>query len=320
MVRTRLDGLDGLRGIAAAAVLLSHVYPDVPFRGYLAVDFFFMLSGYVMARRYEPALVAGGWRSARPFLAARLRRLYPTVVMASLLGLPWLFAEAGGAAPTLAVATLLLIPWDGPTGPYMLNPPMWSIAFELLANLVHALLLARLGIRPLLLLAAGVMLMLALAVGSHGLDLVPSAGNRALVAMRTIAPYAIGVVLYRRWRDRPPVRLGAVATWALMPLAFAAAALLPAPGHGADFLFVLLACPLLIAGGLTHGRGSRVARAAGALSFPLYAVHGPVVLSLKSMGFGAALQIATAVAAAIVLLGLTRLSWRPSVSRRSLAA
>jgi len=69
--RGRLSGLDGLRGIAALGVLSFHIWRVPGGNGYLAVDFFFLLSGYVMARSYEDRLRDGGSGAARAFMAAR---------------------------------------------------------------------------------------------------------------------------------------------------------------------------------------------------------------------------------------------------------
>jgi peptidoglycan/LPS O-acetylase OafA/YrhL len=85
---TRLTTLDGLRGLAALAVVLLHcselfVLDWVPHNAYLAVDFFFLLSGYVLARGFERKL-RQGW--AIDFLRRRLIRLYPLVVAGSLIG------------------------------------------------------------------------------------------------------------------------------------------------------------------------------------------------------------------------------------------
>lgn len=306
MDRGRLDGLDGLRGIAALAVFLSHVFGFLDGNAYLAVDFFFMLSGYVMARSYEPRMRLGGAPMARAFVVGRVRRLYPLVLLGSLAGLPWLFWKVPGEeAWIIAAACLVLIPYDGPTGPYMLNPPAWSIAFEIVANVLHAAFIARLGNRALGTLTLVLFGLLLVATRGEGLAIGPAAGSRIIVLMRVIAPYALGVLLYRIWRDRPPVHVPAWATWWAMP-AFFAAGFLPGVNKSfADYLFVLALCPLLIAGGLRNGGGSRLAAFAGALSFPLYAVHGPVLLSLQALGAPEAAQVAAGLAAGLAAMCAT---------------
>lgn len=302
MERARLDGLDGLRGVAALCVFLSHVFSQFDGNAYLAVDFFFMLSGYVMARSYEPELrVASRYQAGWSFLAARFKRLYPVVLVGSLIGLPVLFLQNGANAWPIALACLLLVPFDGPRGPYMLNPPVWSIAYELMANLAHAVLLARLRTELLLVFCAALTVLLLIAVDGHGLAMVPNAGSRVVVAVRTLLPYTLGVVLYRTWEDRPPWKIGAVTTWLTMPVFFVVVPMTIGSKGLADFVFVLVVCPLLVAGGLQNGQGSRIAHAVGGLSFPLYAVHGPIVLTLQAWEVPESLQVAAGLLAGILL-------------------
>lgn len=84
--------LDGLRGIAALAVVIFHfmewIYPDFTENfighGFLAVDFFFCLSGFVIAYAYDNRLTKMGVKS---FFTSRLIRLHPLVIAGTLLGL-----------------------------------------------------------------------------------------------------------------------------------------------------------------------------------------------------------------------------------------
>src|SRR5579863_2770853 len=80
MEKRRFLGLDGLRGICAITVMLGHC--ELLFRpgvvvchSYLAVDMFFMLSGFVISASYDRRFEEG--LSTRAFLAARLKRLTP---------------------------------------------------------------------------------------------------------------------------------------------------------------------------------------------------------------------------------------------------
>ena len=90
----RLSGLDVLRGIAALWVLHYHTIKVVldghnfGSRGYLAVDFFFMLSGYVMARSYEDKFRQG--YGLKSFFTARYRRVWPTMAIGGLISAPML--------------------------------------------------------------------------------------------------------------------------------------------------------------------------------------------------------------------------------------
>ena len=142
MERPRYDILDGLRGVAALMVLLYHVFNDAKsffvwptpvnefYHGFLGVDFFFILSGFVMGYAYDnrltpnPSPVGEGNRMTFwGFVKRRLIRLHPMVVMGALLGLiafllqgctKWDGTEVG--VETLMWATLLalfLIPAPG---------------------------------------------------------------------------------------------------------------------------------------------------------------------------------------------------------------
>jgi peptidoglycan/LPS O-acetylase OafA/YrhL len=104
--------LDGLRGIAALIVLIYHAlgptYGIAGFRGgFLAVDFFFMLSGFVVARAYEQRLADG--LSFAGFLKIRFDRLYPTIAAGVLIGAV-AFMATGKPALILTLMSLLMIP------------------------------------------------------------------------------------------------------------------------------------------------------------------------------------------------------------------
>ena len=98
----RLHGLDTMRGIAALCVFAFHlhgIYPETPSiwgKGYLAVDFFMMLSGYVMARTYEERMRGG--LGAGNFVLIRYRRLWLTMAVGSLIGVGYLWRATGDPA------------------------------------------------------------------------------------------------------------------------------------------------------------------------------------------------------------------------------
>lgn len=151
--------LDAIRGIAALLIVIRHTvafWNGVPFQeSYLAVDLFFCLSGFVLAHSYEERITRSGLGAAR-FMAIRLVRLYPLYILGSAIAFASYGAliAAGRAPANLAqlsftgVFSLLMLPspqalpsprWWGPL--YPLNNPAWSLLFELLANVVFALIL-----------------------------------------------------------------------------------------------------------------------------------------------------------------------------------
>lgn len=292
----RLPGLDMLRGVAALCVVGLHlfaIYGDIPNvfgKGYLAVDLFFMLSGYVMARTYEPRMARG--LSPISFFLARYRRLWPIMAVGGLIGLPklWLDPPVIGFA-VAAVFNLLLLPIPAVGVAFPLNIPAWSIFFELTANLIHGLILWRLGARWLLALAA-VTIPLAFWVGLKYATFDVGAHTEDYFAglPRVLLSYLAGIVLCRWWQDSPPLAVPPLLAFVAMPLAFASAWALGIEDWRLDLLFIVVLCPLLIAGGLRYraseGTGAQIALWLGALSFPLYAVHMPVLQGMHLLGFG----------------------------------
>src|SRR5215469_3083778 len=138
---TRIPCLDGLRGLAALAVMLFHFnifflpQARLPFvgRGYLAVDLFFLLSGFVMAHVYG-SLLASNWRvHALQFARARFARLYPlfavtTLAMAiifTLSQMPLKIVSFSGRS--LALQPFLLQEWASSLS---WDYPSWSISTE----------------------------------------------------------------------------------------------------------------------------------------------------------------------------------------------
>lgn len=161
------DLLDGLRGVAALLVVWYHVFEGYAFaggtsietinHGYLAVDFFFILSGFVIGYAYDDRW--GKTLTVKNFFKRRLVRLHPMVIMGSLIGA--LFFYFGSAAfPMIAgvqwweVLLICLLgctmlpalpSWDirgwGETSP--LNGPAWSLLYEYIANILYALVIRR---------------------------------------------------------------------------------------------------------------------------------------------------------------------------------
>ena len=283
-----------MRGIAALCVLVHHlaVFYDFPeFKaGYLAVDFFFVLSGYVMARTYE-----GRFPTAPRFLWMRFKRFWPTVMIGSALGLLVLVwkGELGPVAVALAV---LILPNPWTLWAFPLNPPAWSLFLELTANFIHGFV-ARVS-TPVLAICVVALAGFNLLVASrtNGMIAGPEFSTLLPGVLRVCLGYFLGIVLYRTWQDQPPLRLPALATALFLPLLLALG-----QSWWFDILFVLVACPLLIMGGLAWNPswGHRV----GAVSFPLYAVHYPILEGFSLTGIAwplaalAALALATAMSA-----------------------
>ena len=153
--------LDGLRGVAALAIVVFHfmewVYSDFSLNfighGFLAVDFFFCLSGFVIAYAYDDRIgKMGTWE----FLKLRLIRLHPLVILGSVLGLlAFLFDPFGGQSELYSVGRIILvficsifliplpIMEDRAFNLFGLNAPSWSLFWEYVANIFYAFILYR---------------------------------------------------------------------------------------------------------------------------------------------------------------------------------
>jgi peptidoglycan/LPS O-acetylase OafA/YrhL len=321
----RLAGLDALRGIAALCVLCLHVLtifgPEHGFhgKGYLAVDFFFMLSGYVMARTYERRL-AEGYGTGR-FVLARYRRLWPVMAVGALIGAPLVAIELGDPARSFPVilANLFLIPAVAGNVIYPVNGAAWSILAELSANLAHGAVLWRWHLpRLAMLLAALIPLIVGLAIAFGRLDLGADSSTWAFGIARALLAYMAFIVLWRCWRDRPGIRINPLAAFAAMPALLLAVPFFGIGGRMFDVGFVLLVCPLLVAGGLAYRGEHGLWRWLGMISFPLYAINLPLLHWSDILGLGPVTGIACALALAtyIALRTAPRPRARCAASRR----
>lgn len=297
--------LDGMRGIAAVTVLAFHVteyfrLPFKPVHGYLAVDFFFMLSGFVIAHAYDRQLCSG--MSFLGFLRLRLIRLYPLAGLGVLFGTAgYLVAATAPGGPGVsavlraALANALLLPTRSLLGfrpwAFPLDTPLWSLSIELMVNILYALCfrwLTRASLLATCLL--GAVLMGATALHYHGLN----AGYRWIdlwaAAARVVFPFSAGLLMRRAILPFPAAaparaawRIAAHATVPLLLLLLAA----PLPlGAWFDIAAVLLAFPALVAAGALASPSHRldpVWKWLGALSYPLYVLHYPLVAGLADL-------------------------------------
>lgn len=246
MNRSELRPLTSLRGLAAWMVVLFHVrlaiapsigpaVMAVAAKGYLAVDFFFILSGFVLWLNYETRLRSGRLREWIDFLIRRLARIWP--LHATMLGvaaaLALLLAATGRDTSAYPLAELplhlaLLQNW-GFTRSLSWNDPAWSISCELAAYLLlpaFTLLIDWRRVRSPLLLGAmaGLALLLHLIFTASG---ATTLGQHILQlgVPRCLAEFAMGTVLcelWRRWKGHGVAMLGALLAsaaigWANMP-------------------------------------------------------------------------------------------------------
>lgn len=182
--RPRYEILDGLRGVAAMMVVIFHISEAFSYdpvykhinHGFLAVDFFFVLSGFVTGYAYEQRMRTGKM-SFFLFLKSRLIRLQPMVLFGLLLGAMLFWLQASDYYPRIANTTVttvalyvvlnfLMIPQTpehnirGNEELFSLNIPQWSLIYEYIANLLFGLLIWRTGKKGLLVVVGVFALML----------------------------------------------------------------------------------------------------------------------------------------------------------------
>lgn len=323
MNRPRYDILDGLRGVAALMVLLYHVFNDAKsffvwptpvyefYHGFLGVDFFFILSGFVMGYAYDESLTSGpypgrgGTLTFWGFIKRRLIRLHPMVVMGVLLGLIAFLIQGctkwdGTEVSLQAVmwATLLglfLIPSPlgmdvrGNTEAFPLNGPHWSLFFEYIGSLLYGILLHRLPTKWLRVwVACGIFSIAAYALlqedggVAYGWSSEPM--NLLGGALRMLYAYPMGLLMARMFRQRKPEPLpGPV--FLFCSLALVVLLGLPLFGGKESETIYQLVClfsffPGIIwigARGMVQGRQQRAVSFLGRLSYPLYATHFPLI-------------------------------------------
>lgn len=310
----RLFGLDLLRGIAAIVVLVMHI---AGFKGgHLAVDFFFMLSGYVMARTYETRLRSGEV-SAHTFMWMRVKRLWPVMAIGAVLGLN-VALVAGGPSADLGVAfifAMLLLP-AGAVTPYLLNLPAWSIFYELVANAVHATWLARSSDRMMI----GVLSVCsALFIASFAVTGFPRILHETTITMqvavifRALVSYIMGVLAYRLLKDRAPFHVPVVAGGALMVGYIVLVSTVQFPFWPVPFIFVV--APIAMISGLDQSAPKQISHILGTMSFPLYAIHFPVIGLCAVAGFGPGTAlIASLAVAALWLIPSRPVRWKRAAS------
>ncbi|WP_461114028.1 acyltransferase family protein [Spirosoma jeollabukense] len=284
--------LDGLRGVAALAIVVFHfmewVFPD-PSRnfiahGYLAVDFFFCLSGFVVGYAYDDRIRQLGLVA---FFKLRLIRLHPLVVLGTVIGLLGFLFDPFAAQPDSSsranllltfICSLCLIPLpimkERAFNLFSFNAPAWSLFWEYIANILYALVLYRISRRYLSVLIVLAAVALCLVSYRAGNLLGGWAGSNFWDGFARVAySFLAGLFIYRaNWIFRN--NLGFVSVAVLLILAF----LLPSTPWNwlTEPILVLGYFPALIAVGagasLSPGL-KKLCVLLGKLSYPLYMTH-----------------------------------------------
>lgn len=321
--KPRFEILDGLRGVAAMIVVAFHLFEtysagpseQILNHGYLAVDFFFILSGFVVGYAYDNRW---GRMTTWDFFKRRLIRLQPMVILGTLIGAFW-FYMGGAPGFELVMQTpwwkLLLVTVLGclmiPTPPSMdvrgwqevnsLNGAVWSLMWEYVANILYALFLRRIGTKLLAAMVfASAFLTVDLALNLDVFSLLDARSYARYTVIggfcltpdqiyigicRLLYPFLCGLLLYRLgWR----IRLN---RGGMLWCSLAVAAVLVVPHVGGDShqwlngiycaVAILLVFPAIVAAGagspLKGRKTTAVCKFLGEISYPLYITHYPMI-------------------------------------------
>lgn len=315
--------LDGLRGVAAFIVIFYHVFEcfsstPAP-HGYLAVDFFFVLSGFVIGYAYD-----NRWdkMSTGSFFRRRLIRLHPMVIMGCIIGaitflmqgsVKWDGSSIGIGLVMLAMlSTMFMIPSAaglpteirGNSEMFPINGPFWSLFFEYIGNILYALLLRRLSTKALGCIAAisGVLLAyISISQGQLGIGWTLADYGFWGGLIRMLFPYTIGMLMARLFK---PISIkGAFWKCSLILIAVAFLPIVstetfPWLTGAYDAFCVLFIFPALVwmgASELSIGKQTTsVCRFAGDISYPLYTIHYPFMyLFYSHIGFNGERSVLT---------------------------
>lgn len=349
--------LDGLRGVAALLVVFYHIFEGLSFaaggtlittinHGYLAVDFFFILSGFVIGYAYDDRL--GKTMTLGNFFKRRLIRLHPMIVMGALIGVVFYVLQGcvkwdgTHVATSMIMLALLCAMFFIPAVPgasydirgngemFPLNGPSWSLFFEYIGNILYAIFIHRLSNKALTVLVF--LLGIALAwfalfdvagYGMIGVGWTLDGVNFLGGSLRMLFPFSLGMLLSRNFK---PVKVrGAFWICSIVLLVLFCVPYIegkdPISFNGLfEAVCILFIFPVLVwlgaSGKTTDKRSTQICKFSGDISFPLYAVHYPVMylfyswlIENKYYTFGEIWPMAIVVYFGSILLAYLCLKW-----------
>ena len=328
--KPRYEVLDGLRGVAALLVVWYHVNEGFAFaagetmvmglnHGYLAVDFFFMLSGFVIDYAYRDRWNDNNFGVGR-FLIRRLIRLHPMLVFGAVLGVISFFIQGSvqwdGTHVAISMIMLallcaiLMIPAVPSASAYEirgngemfpLNGPSWSLFFEYIGNIIYALIIRRLSnvalivVTVLLSIGWGAFAIYDVAgYGTIGVGWTLDTVNLSGGLLRMLCPFTIGMLISRYFRPLSPTHIivkGGFWICSIILVALFSVPFLPSFNGVFEALCIIAIFPAIVYLGassnsekslnMTVGSAPsgyhRVIKFLGGISYPLYAVHYPLM-------------------------------------------
>ncbi|MBE6187168.1 MAG: acyltransferase [Rikenellaceae bacterium] len=314
--------LDGLRGVAAILVLIYHIFEGFAFaestngegsglittlnHGHIAVDFFFILSGFVISYAYDDRW---GKMSLGGFFKRRLIRLHPMLIMGAVVGMISFMLTgcqqwSGEVTPIswVMIALLLTIfmvpalpglPYEvrGNGEMFPLNGPMWSLFFEYIGNILYALVIRRLSTKLLAVLTAilGVLHAWIFVGDLSGYDSVGIGWTIDTInfwggLVRMLFPFSMGMLLARTFKPRE-VKGAFWICSAMLITVFAVPYIAKSGAISLNSLYevvcIAVIFPFIVWLGACGKGGDnytgRINNFLGELSYPLYIVHYPIM-------------------------------------------
>jgi peptidoglycan/LPS O-acetylase OafA/YrhL len=300
--------LDGLRGVASIIVVTFHIFQGDRFHqiinhGYLAVDFFFLLSGFVVSYAYDDRW---GKMTQWDFYKRRLIRLQPMVILGTIIGAILFYPQACAIFPLIATTpvwklllvmlvgfTILPLPISadirGQQEMHPLNAPVWSLFFEYIANILYALIVRRFSktLLTILVVLSACFLVQFLIMGPQG-DVIGGWSINGLQLhigfARLLYPFFAGILLCRMGKLIHVKNAFAICSLLLVIVLF-----IPRIGgpnklwmNGIyEAISIIIVFPLIVSigagGSISNGFANKVCCFLGAISYPLYITHYPLI-------------------------------------------
>lgn len=319
--KPHFEMLDAFRGVAAILVLFYHVFEGFAFaevtngdgdgiirvlnHGHIAVDFFFILSGFVISYAYDSR-----WEKMNTwqFFKRRLIRLHPMLVMGAVIGAVTFFAAGcerwdSTFTPTgWVMAALLLTMFMIPAIPgvpyevrgngemFPLNGPVWSLFFEYVGNILYALFIRRLPTKALIVLTVVLGLLHAwfFIWDISGYDMIGVGWTIDELnfwggLIRMLFPFTMGMLLARTFKPRKVKGVFGVCTAmlvALFAVPYIASDVSISFNSLYEFICIALLFPFIVwfgASGCCGSWNARISKLLGEISYPLYIVHYPIM-------------------------------------------
>ena len=284
--------LDGLRGLAALSVVIFHAKITLMPHAYIAVDFFFMLSGFVIGYAYDDRLQTMGKFN---FIKIRLIRLHPMAILGTVIGILCFFLDPFIHYPdflppitliTILITSLLMLPSQSPYGSHIalfpFNPPTWSLFSEYLINLVYILFASKITKKALfiLILISGIVTFIT-TINRGTILYGVTFDTFFLIPIRTTFPFFMGLFIYRaNYIIRLKVAFP-ILCLILIAIFIVPSFQYPLINGTVDSLIVLFLFPLIIsisAGSFVSGYVEQLCNFLGKISYPLYIIHFPILL------------------------------------------